>query len=48
VNEIVRNAVDIPGNANRVDEAEKQHQPEWHLRKYPEHSEEVEAVQNAG
>jgi len=47
MNEVVGHAVDVPGNADRVDEAEDEHDPEREAQKKVEHPEEVGAVQNA-
>ena len=48
VNEVVRNAVDVPGNANRVDESENEHGPKRRLREQIEHPEKERAVSNTG
>ena len=48
MNEIVGNAVDVPGNAHRIDETENQHHPERYARKKVKHPEKVNAVQNGG
>ena len=48
VNEIVGDAVDVPGNAHRIDKTENEHDPERHARKKIEHAEEVRAVQECG
>src|SRR5213592_2944091 len=48
VNEIVRNTVDVPGNADRVNKTEGQHSPKWETREKVKHSEEVGAVENSG
>src|SRR4029077_15918799 len=47
VNEVVRNAVDVPRNADRINKTENQHDPERHAREKVKHAEEVNAVQNA-
>jgi len=47
VNEVVGDAVDVPGNAHGIDETENQHDPERDAREKVKHAEEVEAVQNA-
>jgi hypothetical protein len=44
VNEIVRYAVDVPGNADRIDEAKDQHDPKRETREKVEHAEEVNAM----
>jgi len=44
VNEIVRDAVDVPGNADRIDETENEHHPKRHPRKKIKQAEEVSAV----
>src|SRR6266700_8333073 len=46
VNEIVRNTVDVPGDADRVNKTEGQHSPKWETREKVKHSEEVGAVQD--
>src|SRR4051812_12343033 len=48
VNEVVGNAVDVPGDAHRIDQSKDEHHPEWHPREKPEHAKEISAVQNAG
>src|SRR6266567_5405066 len=48
VNEIVRNTVDVPGNADRVNKTEGQHSPKWETREKVKHPEEVGAVENSG
>ena len=48
MNEVVRDAVDVPGNAHRVDEAKNEHDPEWNPREEIEHPEEIDAVENCG
>ena len=47
VNEVVRNAVDVPRNADRINKTENQHDPERDAREKVKHAEEVDAVQNA-
>jgi hypothetical protein len=47
VNEVVRNAVDVPRNADRINKTENQHDPERDAREKIKHAEEVDAVQNA-
>ena len=47
MNEVVGNAVDVPRNADRIDESENQHYPERDAREKVKHAEEVDAVQNA-
>jgi hypothetical protein len=44
MNEIVRYAVDIPGNAHRIDETKDEHHPKRDARKKIEHAEEVSAM----
>jgi len=46
VNEVVRNAVDVPRNADRINETENQHHPERHAWEKIKHPEEVSAVEN--
>jgi hypothetical protein len=48
VNEIVRNTVDVPGDADRVNKTEGQHSPKWETREKVKHPEEVGAVENPG
>src|ERR1700730_10975632 len=48
VNEVVRDAVDVPGNAHRIDEAENGHHPKRQHREEKEHSEEIRAMQERG
>ena len=48
MNEVVRDAVDIPRNADRVDEAKNDHDPERYPGKEIEHPEEIDAVENRG
>ena len=48
MNEIVGNAVDIPGDAYRIDKTENQHHPKRHARKKIKHPEKVNAMQNGG
>ncbi len=45
MNEVVRDAVDVPRDANRVDETEQQHDPKRRVREKEEHPEEIGAVQ---
>ena len=47
MNEVVRNAVDVPRNADRINKTENQHDPERHAREKVKHSEKIDAVQNA-
>ena len=47
VNEVVGNAVDVPGNAHGIDETENQHHPERLAWEKIKHAEEISAVQNA-
>lgn len=44
VNEIVRYAVDVPGNAHRIDKAKNEHDPERNTWKKIKHPEEVHEV----
>ena len=46
MDKVVRNAVDVPRNADRINKTEKQHHPEWDAREKIKHAEEVNAVQN--
>ena len=48
MNEVMRDAVDVPGNADGIDKTENEHDPERHARKKIEHAEEVRAVQEGG
>ena len=48
VNEIVRDAVDIPGNAYRIDESQNHRDPKRNTREKIKHPEEVRAVQKGG
>jgi hypothetical protein len=48
VNEIVGDAVDVPGDADRIKKAEDQHHPERHAREKEEHPEEIGAVEKRG
>ena len=48
MNEIVRDAVDVPRNAHRIDKTENQHHPKRNAREKIKHPEEVNAVQNRG
>jgi len=43
----MRNAVDVPRNADRINKTENQHDPERHAREKVKHAEEVDAVQKA-
>ncbi len=45
MNEVVRDAVDVPRDANRVNETEEEHDPKRRARKKEEHPEEIGAVQ---
>ena len=47
VNEIVRHAIDVPGNAYRIDETENYHDPKRRARKKIKHAEEINAVEQA-
>jgi hypothetical protein len=44
VNEIVRYAVDVPGDAHRIDETENQHHPKRYAWEKIKHPEEVNAM----
>ena len=44
MNEVVGNAVDVPGNADRVDKTENEHDPKRNAGKKIKHAEEVSAV----
>jgi malonyl CoA-acyl carrier protein transacylase len=44
VNEVVENAVDVSGNADRIDKTENEHDPKGDARKKIKHAEEVSAV----
>ena len=48
MNEVVRNAIDIPRNAHRVDEAKNEHDPEGNPWEEIEHPEEIETMANCG
>ena len=48
MNEIVGNAVDVPGNADRVDQTEDEHHPKRDAWKKAEHAEEVSAMKKSG
>src|SRR5690348_3202209 len=48
VNEVMRDAVDVPGDADRINEAKDEHDPERHSGEQPEHAEEVSAVHQSG
>src|SRR2546423_769836 len=41
VNEVVGDAVDVPGDAHRIKKAEDQHHPERHAREKEEHPDEI-------
>ena len=45
MNEIVRDAVDVPGDADRIDKTKNQHDPERKQRKKQKHAEEVSAME---
>src|SRR5206468_5394110 len=45
VNEVVGNTVDVPGNADRIDKTENEHDPKRDARKKKKHAEEVGAVE---
>ena len=47
-NEVMGNPVDVPGNADRINESENEHDPERDARKKIEHAEEVSGVQKSG
>ena len=44
VNEVVRYAVDVPRNADRINKTENQHYPKRDAREEVKHAEEVDAV----
>ena len=44
VNEVVGDAVDVPGNAYRIDETENQHRPKRYARNKIKHPEKVNAM----
>jgi hypothetical protein len=44
VNEVVGNAVDVPGNADRIDKTENEHDPKGDAREKIKHAEEVGTV----
>ncbi len=44
MNEVVGNTVDVPGNADRIDKTENEHDPKRDARKKKERAEEVSAV----
>ena len=46
MNEVVGNAVDVPGNAHGIDETEDQHHPERHAWEKIKHAEKISAVQS--
>ena len=48
MNEVVGNAVDVPGNADRVDKTENEHDPKRNAREKKEHAEEAGAVEKGG
>jgi hypothetical protein len=48
VNEVVGDAIDVPRDADGVDQTKNDHDPERHARKEVEHHKEVEAMQEAG
>ena len=48
MNENVRNAVDVPRNADRVDETKRQHHPKRRSREEPEQREKINAVEKSG
>src|SRR5947207_5855347 len=48
VNEIVGDAIDVPGNADGIKESEDKHHPERHAREKEEHPEEIGAVEKRG
>lgn len=41
------NAVDVPGNADRINKTENQHDPQRYARKKVKHAEEIDAVKSA-
>ena len=48
MNEIVGNAVDVPGDADGIDKTQNEHHPKRHARKKIKHPEEVNTVQEGG
>src|SRR4051794_19656396 len=44
VNEVMRDAIDVPGDANGIDEAQDQHEPHRRSREKVEHSKKVGAM----
>ena len=48
MNEVVRNAIDVPGDAHRIDEAEGEHGPKRKNGKKKEHSKEINAMEERG
>ncbi len=48
MNKVVRYAVDVPRNADRVDETENEHHPKGDTGKKIEHAEEISAVEKGG
>ena len=47
MNEVMGHAVDVPGDADRVDKAEDKHDPKRKAREKVEHAKEEGAVQKA-
>ena len=47
MNEIVRDAVDVPGDRDRVEQSQRDHQPERRPRKKVKEQEKVGAVENS-
>ena len=45
MNEVVGDAVDVPRNADRINETENQHDPERNAREKVKHAEEVDGVE---
>ena len=48
MNEVVGNTVDVPGNADRIDKTENEHDLKRDARKKIKHAEEIGAVQKGG
>src|SRR5947207_3213241 len=48
VNEVMRDAIDVPRDADGVDQTRNDHDPKRHARKKVEHPEEVEEMQDTG
>ena len=48
MNEVVRDAVDVPRHTHRINEAKNEHDPERDTREEIEHPEKIGAVENCG